>query len=68
MATRTATQWGVYDVTVRDGMIESVAPLGIDPDPSPIGDVLIDGIQHPLRIERPAVREGWLRGGPQRAA
>ena len=67
MATRTATQWGVFDVTVRDGRIESVAPLGIDPDPSPIGEVLVDGIQHPLRIERPAVREGWLRGGPQRA-
>ena len=67
MATRTATQWGVYDVTVRDGRIESVAPLGIDPDPSPIGEVLVDGIQHPLRIERPAVREGWLRGGPERA-
>ena len=67
MATRTATQWGVFDVTVRDGRIESVAPLGIDPDPSPIGQVLVDGIQHPLRIERPAVREGWLRGGPERA-
>jgi biotin/methionine sulfoxide reductase len=67
MATRTATQWGVFDVTVHDGLIESVAPLGIDPDPSPIGEVLVDGIQHALRIERPAVREGWLHGGPHRA-
>ena len=56
--TRTATQWGVYDVGVRDGAIDSVTPLAHDPDPSPIGAVLLDGVQHPLRISRPAVREG----------
>ena len=64
-ARRTATQWGVYDVDVVDGRIASVRGIDLDPDPSPIGDVLIDGVQS-LRIERPAVRRGWLDGGPDR--
>ena len=63
---RTATQWGVYDVDVVDGRIASVRGIDLDPDPSPIGDALVDGV-HSLRIERPAVRQGWLDGGPGRA-
>jgi len=35
-----------------------------DPDPSPIGRSLVGTVQGPLRIARPAVREGWLRDGP----
>jgi biotin/methionine sulfoxide reductase len=67
MTARTATQWGVYDVEVHHGNIEAVVPLDIDPDPSPIGEALVDGTLHPLRVESPAVRKGWLEGGPQQA-
>ena len=31
-----------------------------DPAPSPLGQGLVDGIQHPLRIKEPAIRKGWL--------
>ncbi len=67
MADRTATQWGVYDVETRSGRIERVSPIPIDPDPSSIGDALVDGIQHRIRIDRPAIRKGWLEGGADRA-
>ena len=57
---RTATQWGVYHVEVQDGKIVGVKDHPADPDPSPLGEALVDGIQHPLRIKRPSVRRGWL--------
>lgn len=66
MAARTATQWGIYDVETTDGRIEEVRPIDLDPNPSPIGQTLVDGVQS-LRIERPAIRQGWLDGGPGRA-
>ncbi len=64
---RTATQWGVYEVETRDGHIAGVSPLAVDPDPSPLGAGLADGVQHPLRITRPAVRRGWLDNPGDRA-
>ena len=59
---RTATQWGVYDLTVRDQKITAAEPIELDPDPSALGQALVDGIQHPLRIQRPAIRRSWLSG------
>ena len=62
--TRTHSHWGTYDLTVRDGRIEAVEPFDRDPDPSPIGQSFLDGIDHPARVRRPAVRAGWLEHGP----
>ena len=56
---RTATQWGVYELTVRDGAIVEVAGIDADPSPAPMGDVLLDGVQHNTRIQRPAIRKRW---------
>lgn len=63
---RTATQWGVYDVIVEADRIVDVEPIDLDANPSPLGQALVDGIQHPLRIKRPSVRRGWLEN-PDRA-
>lgn len=57
---RTATQWGVYDVDVQDGRIVAVHGIAADPEPAAIGQNLTDAIQHPLRIDQPYVRKGWL--------
>lgn len=57
---RNATQWGVYEVEVTHGRITGVAGVPEDPDASPIGQVLLDGVQHSTRIKRPAIRRGWL--------
>ncbi|NKB98071.1 MAG: molybdopterin-dependent oxidoreductase [Pseudomonadales bacterium] len=60
MKYRTATQWGIYDVVVENDRIVDVLDLDLDPNPSPLGKALIDGVQHKARIARPAVRRGWL--------
>jgi len=68
---RTATQWGIYDLTVDNGKIVAVDAIDLDPRPSTLGTALVDGIQHPLRIARPAIRRGWLNAaadGKQRTA
>lgn len=60
MKYRTATQWGIYDVVVEDEQIVDVLDVALDPNPSPLGQALVDGVQHKARIARPAVRKGWL--------
>ncbi len=69
---RTATQWGVYDVEVQNGRLVAVHDVAQDPDPSPIGQALLDGVQHPLRVREPSIRRGWLekpdRGRERRGA
>ena len=59
----TSTHWGVYDVTVQDGVITGVTPFDRDPDPSPIGNSLPGAVQGPLRVRHPAVRKSYLEGG-----
>ncbi len=66
MQYRTATQWGVYDVTVENGAITDVQGIPEDPYPSAIGRSLLDGVQHKARIRRPAVRRGWLESRDRR--
>ncbi len=58
---RTATQWGIYDVLVDQDKIVGVEDLPEDPAPSPLGQGLVDGIQHKLRIKEPAIRKAWLK-------
>ena len=60
----TSTHWGVYDVHVEDGRVARILPFDKDPDPSPIGQSLVDGVTAPARIRRPAVRKGYLESGP----
>ena len=60
----TSTHWGTYEVKVRDGRVTSLAPFAEDGDPSPIGPPIVDLLDHPTRIRRPAVRKGWLDNGP----
>ena len=42
---RNATQWGVYNIDVEEGRIVDVRGVEEDPEPSDIGNVLLDGIQ-----------------------
>lgn len=61
----TSTHWGTYLADVKDDTITAIHPFPADPDPSPIGQSLIDGVRHRSRIEKPMVRKGWLDHGPQ---
>ena len=60
----TNTHWGTYEVEVSDGRVTALRPFTEDPDPSPIGPPIIDLLDHPTRIRKPAVRRGWLENGP----
>ena len=63
--TQTASHWGVYRVeTDRDsGEVLATAGVPFDRDPSPIQTALPEVVRDPLRIDRPYVREGYLRSG-----
>ncbi len=60
----TSTHWGTYLAEVEGETIKAIHPFPADPDPSPIGQSLIDGVRHRTRIEKPMVRKGWLDNGP----
>ncbi|MGE0802985.1 MAG: molybdopterin-dependent oxidoreductase [Lautropia sp.] len=57
----TASHWGTYRITVRDGDIVSVHPGDEDTCASPMIASLPAIVRSPLRIARPAIRAGWLR-------
>jgi biotin/methionine sulfoxide reductase len=55
--------WGAFEAEVDDGRMIGVRPHRDDRDPSPLLDNIVGSVRHPTRIERPAVRAGWLEGG-----
>lgn len=61
----TATHWGIYELSTDDGVIVKSDPYTADPEPSPIGRAIPDVVHHPLRIRKPAVRQGYLDNGPR---
>jgi biotin/methionine sulfoxide reductase len=58
------THWGAFTAAVSGGDIASVRPFDDDADPSPLLGNLAGSIRHRSRIAAPAVRRGWLDGGP----
>jgi len=55
------THWGAFHPQMTDGRLTGVKPFRLDPDPSPILNSLPDMVDHPCRILRPAVRQGYLQ-------
>ncbi|NVN50203.1 molybdopterin-dependent oxidoreductase [Mycolicibacterium hippocampi] len=58
------THWGAFTATVDSGDVASVTPLPGDADPSPALGNLPGSVRHRSRVTTPAVRRGWLEGGP----
>ncbi|WP_299997211.1 molybdopterin-dependent oxidoreductase [uncultured Cedecea sp.] len=56
--------WGTYQVTTEGERISSISPVGWDKNPSLIGQSLTESVTGNSRIRRPAVRLGYLTGGP----
>ncbi|MCS3430664.1 molybdopterin-dependent oxidoreductase [Klebsiella sp. BIGb0407] len=56
--------WGTYRVTTEGERIASISPVGWDKNPSLIGQSLTESVTGNSRIRRPAVRSGYLTGGP----
>jgi biotin/methionine sulfoxide reductase len=57
----TSTHWGLYKVSTQAGALTEIEPFAHDPDPSPIGRSILDGVTASARVRRPAVRAGYLR-------
>ena len=60
----TTSHWGAHGVRVVDDVIVEVVPHPTDPDPSPLLAGVIGAARHRTRVERPAIRRGWLENGP----
>ena len=55
------SHWGAFTAVIEAGRLVRCEPLARDPAPSPILRSMPGLVHSPLRIARPAVREGWLR-------
>ena len=58
------SHWGAFTAVVEDGRVVRCEPFAKDPHPSPMLNAIPAMVHSPLRIHRPAVREGWLRSRP----
>lgn len=63
----TSSHWGACHVTTEGNRIVSAEPFDGDPAPSAISRALPAAVHHRARIERPAIRRGWLAGRNSRA-
>ena len=60
--------WGAFNALVEDGRVVGCEPFAHDPAPSPMLQAIPAMVHSPLRIARPAVREGWREGRPRTGA
>ncbi|MBL8381474.1 MAG: molybdopterin-dependent oxidoreductase [Burkholderiales bacterium] len=52
--------WGAYTAVVENGRLAACEPFARDPAPSPMLAAIPAMVHSPLRVQRPAVRTGWL--------
>ena len=57
----TAAHWGTYKVSRDEAGEFKLLPFSQDKDPSDIGKGIESAVQHCSRIQKPAVRKGWLQ-------
>jgi biotin/methionine sulfoxide reductase len=58
------THWGGFEAQSDGTRITRIRPLAEDPDPVPLIENIVTAQHHQLRIDRPHVRESWVRQGP----
>jgi biotin/methionine sulfoxide reductase len=59
----TGSHWGLYDAEVENGRVVGVRPFHKDPKPSRLIKAMPSAVHAPCRVERPMVRQGWLKHG-----
>jgi biotin/methionine sulfoxide reductase len=60
--------WGAFTALVEDGRLVGCEPFARDPAPSNMLESMPEMVHSPLRIARPAIREGWREGKPRTGA
>ena len=58
----TSSHWGAFEVDVEGDRIVATRPFAGDPHPTSIPDILPAAVHHSSRVQRPAIRKGWLEG------
>src|SRR2546423_5212349 len=62
------THWGAAEIESDGRTLTSVRPWREDPAPSRILENLAAAHRHPVRVDQPYIREGWLEHGSGAAA
>src|SRR5260370_6447635 len=57
--------WGAFTALVENGRLVGCEPFARDPAPSRMLEAMPEMVHSPLRIARPAIREGWREGKPR---
>ena len=57
--------WGAFSALVENGRVIGCEPFARDAAPSPMLAAIPEMVHSPLRIGRPAIREGWREGRPR---
>jgi len=60
--------WGAFNAVVEDGRLVRCEPFALDPAPSPMLEAIPAMVHSPLRVARPAIREGFREGMPRTGA
>ena len=60
----TSTHWGTYHYKTENGKVTALTPFDDDAHPTPIGQGILDVLDHETRITQPMVRQSWIEGGP----
>src|SRR6478736_1800531 len=61
------THWGAAEIESDGRTLTSVRPWREDPAPSRILENLAAAHRHPVRVDQPHIRKGWLEHGPDAA-
>ncbi|CAM3727981.1 hypothetical protein [Roseomonas mucosa] len=58
-----SAHWGAFDAVVEGGRLREARPFARDAAPGALLASIPGAVHARSRIDRPYVREGWLRGG-----
>jgi biotin/methionine sulfoxide reductase len=62
------SHFGSFEAVVEGGRVTGVRPFARDPFPGSLLTSIPDAVHSAARIDRPYVREGWLKGGRRGSA
>jgi len=62
------SHFGPFEAVVEGGRLTGVRPFARDPFPGTLLLSIPDAVHSAARIDRPYVREGWLKGGRRGSA
>ena len=56
-----SSHWGAFEAIVEGDRLVDTVPFEKDQAPSPILKAIAPAVHHELRVQRPSIREGWLK-------